>query len=175
MKRVLPGTLALVVAALAGVSAVAAQSARFGLGGGLTMPIRDYKTTDNTGWHLFGKVDVGIPMSPLDVRVDGMYAQTSKKSPATGNTKLAGGTAALVWSVATAIPGLKPYVVGGVGLYDVNAGGGSETKFAWGAGLGTSIGVGPLHGFAEARYMSVHLSGTSVRFVPVTVGLSFGS
>src|SRR6266487_3547383 len=90
MKRVLPGTLALVVAALAGVSAVAAQSARFGLGGGLTMPIRDYKTTDNTGWHLFGKVDVGIPMSPLDVRVDGMYAQTSKKSPATGNTKLAG-------------------------------------------------------------------------------------
>jgi hypothetical protein len=167
--------LALVVGALAGVSPVAAQSARFSLGGGLTMPIRDYKTSDNTGWHLLGKVDIGIPMSPLGVRVDGMYAQTSQKSPATGNTKLAGGTADLVWHVATAIPGLKPYVVGGVGFYNVDAGGGSETTFAWGAGLGTSVGVGPIHGFAEARYMSVHLSGGSVRFVPLSVGVSFGS
>jgi outer membrane protein with beta-barrel domain len=175
MTRVLRVPLALVVAALAGVSPVAAQNARFGLGGGLTMPIRDYKTSDDAGWHLFGKVDIGIPMSPLGVRVDGMYAQTTKKSPATGNTKLAGGTAGLVWNVAAAIPGLKPYVVGGVGFYNVNAGGRSETKFAWGAGLGTSIGVGPMHGFAEARYMSVHLGGGAVRFVPVTVGVSFGS
>ena len=175
MKQILPSTLVLVVAALAGVSPGAAQSVRFGVGGGLTIPIRDYKTSDNTGWHLFGKADIGIPMSPVGVRVDGMYAQTSKKSPATGNTKLAGGTADLVWNVSTAIPGLKPYVVGGAGFYNVNAGGGSETKFAWGAGLGTSIGVGPIHGFAEARYMSIHLTGGSVRFVPVTVGLSFGS
>ena len=175
MNRVLQLALALTVASLACVATALAQSARFGLGGGLISPMSDYKNTDKTGWHLFGKVDIGIPMSPVGVRVDAMYGQTSQKSPLGGNTKLAGGTADLVWKVPTAVPGFKPYVVGGVGLNNVNPGGGSETKFTWGGGLGTSIGVGPIHGFAEARYMSIQFTGGSLKFIPLTVGLSFGS
>jgi hypothetical protein len=175
MKRVLQSTLSLSVATFIGVSGVVAQSVRIGLGGGLTLPLGDYHDSDQAGWHVLGKVDIVVPESPLDVRVDAMYSQTSQRAPSTGTTKLAGGTADLVWHVPTAAPGVKPYVVGGAGVYNDNLGGGSTTKFAWGAGLGGSIAVGPIHGFVEARYISIHLPGTALRFVPVTAGLSFGS
>lgn len=175
MNRVLRLVIATVIVSVASAAMLAAQRARFGIGGGLTLPLSDYNTVDNAGWHALGKVDIAIPMSPLGIRVDAMYAQTSHKSPVTGNTKLAGGTADLVWRIPTAVPGLKPYLVGGGGLYNYNPGGGSSTKFTWGGGLGTSIGVGPVHGFAEARYLSIQLSGTTIKFAPVTVGLSFGS
>ena len=175
MNRVFQSALALGVATFIGVSAVVAQSVHVGLGGGLTLPLRDYHDSDQAGWHVLAKVDIEIPESPLDVRVDAMYSQTSQKSPLTGTTKLAGGTANLVWHVPTAALGVKPYIVAGAGVYNYNPGGGSTTKFSWGAGLGTSIGVGPIHAFAEARYISIHLPGTALRFVPVTVGLSFGS
>jgi len=36
------------------------------------------------------------------------------------------------------------------------------------------FGLGGLHAFAEARYMSVQTSGSSLNFVPITVGLMFG-
>lgn len=175
MNRVLQLIIAVAATSIACGATAAAQSARFGLGGGLISPMGDYKDQDKTGWHALGKVDIGIPMSPVGVRVDAMYGQTSHKSPVTGNTKLVGGTASLVWKIPTAVPGLKPYVVGGAGLYNVNPGGGSETKFTWGGGLGASIGVGPIHGFAEARYMSIQFTGGSLKFIPLTVGLSFGS
>jgi len=175
MNRVFQLAIALGVSTFVGVPGGAAQSAHFGLGGGLTFPLRDYHTSDNTGWHVLGKVDIDIPESPIDVRVDAMYSQTSQKAVSGGNTKLAGGTADLLYHISTAAPDVKPYIVGGAGLYNVNSGSGSTTKFAWGAGLGASIGVGPLHAFAEVRYVSIHLTGGALRFVPVTAGLSFGS
>ncbi len=157
MKQLLQGVLALVMTAVAGTS-VAAQSVRYGLGGGLTMPVSSYSD-----------------LSRLGVRVDGMYAQTSNNAPLIGNTKLAGGTADLVWNVPMAVPGFKPYVVAGAGVFNYNPGGGSVTKFTWGGGLGASVGIGPIHGFGEARYLSIQASGGSLKFIPVTVGLSFGS
>ena len=72
MNRLLQLALAVTVGSVASVATVTAQSARFGLGGGLVAPMSDYKTTDKTGWHVFGKVDIGIPLSPVGVRVDAM-------------------------------------------------------------------------------------------------------
>lgn len=175
MNRVFQLAIALGVSTFLGVPGGAAQSAHVSLGGGLTLPLRDYHTSDNTGWHVLGKVDIDIPESPIDVRVDAMYSQTSHKAVSGGNTKLVGGTADLLYHISTAAPGVKPYIVGGAGVYNVNAGSGSTTKFTWGAGLGASIGVGSIHAFAEARYISIHLPGTALRFVPVTGGLVFGS
>jgi hypothetical protein len=175
MNRILQLTISVAIVSVVAVATVAAQSARFGLGGGLTMPLSDYNTLDNAGWHALGKVEIGIPMTPVSLRVDGMYAQTSRRAPATGSTKLAGGTADLVLRIPIALPGVKPYLVVGGGLFNYNPGSGSTTKFTWGGGFGTSVGVGPIHAFAEARYLNVQLTGAAVRFAPVTVGLSFGS
>jgi hypothetical protein len=175
MNRVLQLGLALVLTTVAGTTSGAAQSASFGLGGGLTMPLSDYSNLDNAGWHVFGKVDFGVPASPVSFRVDGMYAQTTPQSSTLGtSTKLAGGTADIVYHIPLPVPDLKPYLIGGGGLYNVNLGGSSETKFTWGAGLGTAIGLGPLHAFIEGRYMSVQLDGTPLKFAPVTAGISFG-
>ncbi|PYO72581.1 MAG: porin family protein [Gemmatimonadetes bacterium] len=175
MNRVRQLATALAVTTFVALSSATAQSAYFGLGGGVTVPLSDYKDTDNAGWHVLGKVDIHIPMSPVGVRVDAIYSQTSQKAPATGNTKVAGGTVDVVWHIPTTVPGLKPYVVGGGGVFNYNAGGGSTTKFTWAAGLGASIGAGPIHAFAEARYISVQLTPTHLKFVPLTAGLSFGS
>jgi len=160
MNRVLQLGLTLVVTTMAGTTSGAAQGASFGLGGGLTMPLSDYSQIDNTGWHLFGKVDFGVPMS--------------QSTTLATTTKLAGGTADIVYHVPLGVPGLKPYLIAGGGLYNVNPGGGSETKFTWGGGLGTAIGLGPLHAFVEARYLSVQLDPTPLKFAPVTAGISFG-
>jgi ABC-type uncharacterized transport system permease subunit len=174
MTRVLRTAGTLILASVLSATTAVAQSARFGLGGGLLVPTGDYNVVDKTGWHVLGKVDFAIPLSPVSVRVDGLYGQTTHRA-APGNTKLAGGTADAVWHIPTAVPGFKPYLLGGVGMFNVNAYGGSSTKFTWGGGAGTSIGVGPIHGFAEARYMSIQESGASLKFIPVTVGLAFGS
>src|SRR2546426_6898475 len=45
------------------------------------VPTGDYNTLDKTGWHVLGKVDIRIPLSPIGVRVDGVYGQTSHRSP----------------------------------------------------------------------------------------------
>jgi len=45
-------------------------------------------------------------------------------------------------------------------------------------GAGVSIGVGPVHAFVEARYMTVpssNVSGNATSFLPITAGLTFGS
>lgn len=175
VNRVYLWAIGLGVTTCIGRSSVAAQSARFGLGGGVTLPLREYHSTDNAGWHVLGKVEIPIPESPIDVRVDGMYSRTGQKAPSAGNTMLAGGTADVVWHIPTSVPGLKPYVLGGAGAYNVDVSGGSTTKFSWGAGLGASWELGAIHAFAESRYISIHLPGTALRFVPITTGLAFGS
>jgi opacity protein-like surface antigen len=178
---------AFALAAVVGISRSAAQNVRLGVGGGLTAPQSDYKSVDKTGWHALVRADVAIPLSPVAVRVDGLYSQTSHQdingSPVDGNTKIIGGLASLVWKIPTAAPMVKPYVLAGGGMsnfkqtFPSSPGTSqvSETKFTWAAGLGLSVGVGPVHGFVEGRYMSVQTSGTPSRFVPVTVGLTFGS
>lgn len=185
MKRQFGGVLVLGLALA--ITAVQAQSATFGVGGGVISPTSDFKSVDNVGWHALGMVNVQVPMTPLDVRVDGLYGQTTHKdiagSPVDGNTKLFGGLVSVVWRIATAVPFVKPYVLGGGGLYHftktfpgtTGPAEVSETKFAWGAGGGASLGVGPVRAFLEARYASVQTSGTATKFIPVTAGVVFGS
>jgi opacity protein-like surface antigen len=187
MNRVLKLASVVAVASLARVATMAGQSVRFGVGGGITSPLSDYKQVDKTGWHALVRADFAIPLSPIGIRVDGLYSQTSHQdisgAPVNGNTKVIGGLASVVWKIPTAAPMVKPYVLAGGGVsnfkqtFPSSPGTSevSETKLTWAAGLGLSVGVGPVHGFVEGRYMSVQTSGTPVKFVPVTVGLTFGS
>jgi hypothetical protein len=61
-----------------------------------------------------------------------------------------------------------------LGVYNFDGGGGSETKLAFGAGGGILFSIGTMHAFLEGRYMSVQTSGSSLTFLPVTLGLMFG-
>lgn len=183
MKRMFLGVLALGMGSLAGFSNLQSQSARFGIGGGVTAPIGDYSTADKLGWHGLGMVLIELPMSPVAIRVDGMYGQTTHKLSIPGNTKLGGGTANAVLRIGPPAPLVKPYLVAGAGYYNVKveitsgpgAGSASESKFAFGGGAGISFGLAAVHGFVEARFLSVQTSGSATNFIPISAGVMFGA
>jgi len=187
MNRVLQLALAATIASFASVSTLAAQHARFGLGGGLLAPMSDYKDIDKAGWLAAANVEFAVPLSPVGIRVDGLYGQTTHKdfggNPVDGKTKLIGGIASVVWNVPLPAPLVKPYVLAGGGFYNVKTTfptaptpvDTSESKFAYTFGAGLKIGIGPARFFVEGRYASIQTSGGSTKFLPLMAGVTFGS
>jgi outer membrane protein with beta-barrel domain len=149
------------------------EGIRFGVGGGLTLPMGTYADFDKTGWNLLGLIQLPIARSPIHLRFDAMYGQTSHKS-GSGNTTLTGATADLLYHLGEPAVKVRPYILGGLGFYNVDVGGSSESDLAFGFGGGILFGVGTMHAFLEARYMSIQASGSSLPFVPVTFGVMFG-
>jgi len=150
------------------------EGIRFGVGGGLTLPIGNFGDVDKAGWNLVGLIQLPISQSPIHLRFDAMYGQTSHKSPASGNTTLTGATADLLYHLGDRSSKVRPYVLGGLGFYNVDAFGSSNSKLAFGFGGGILFGVGTMHAFLEGRYMSVQTSGSSLNFLPISVGVMFG-
>ena len=172
------GLLSLVVVsgmiALA-TSPAAAQKARLSLGVGGVVPSGDYSTLDNTGWHLLGALELGIPHSPVSARADVVYGQTSHQGGLlTGSTKLTGGMADAVYHIGAPMVPVRLYVLAGLGYYHVDISGSSESKPAFGGGAGVSLGFGPMHVFGEGRFITVRTSNSPMNFFPVTVGFTFG-
>jgi outer membrane protein with beta-barrel domain len=145
------------------------EGVSFGVGGGVTLPVSDYGTSDKAGWHLLGLIQLPISQSPIHLRFDVLYGSTSHKGGG-GNTTLTGGTADLLYHLGDRASSVRPYVLGGLGVFNVSDGS-STTKFAFGLGGGILFGVGAMHAFLEGRYMSIQSSGSSLTFLPVTVGL----
>jgi hypothetical protein len=174
MKRVLLGLIAL--GSIAVSSPAAAQRPRLSLGVGGVMPSGDYGTIDNFGWNLIGALEVGLPKSPLGIRGDFLYGQTTHQSGflLTGSTTLSGVSADAVYHIGAPMVPVRLYLLAGVGYYHVAVDGSSETKPSYNAGTGISLGVGPMKVFGEARYISVLTSNSALNFFPVNVGFTFG-
>ena len=177
MKRVRQGMLALVLGLFAtpglGAQAQPTEGIRFGVGAGLTLPIGAFGDIDKAGWHALGVLQFPIGQSPLHGRVDAMYGQTSHDI-GSGSTTLTGATGDIVYHIGDRAASVRPYIVGGLGFYNVDFGGASESKLAFGAGGGVLFNIGTMHAFLEGRYMSVQTSGSSLNFLPITLGLLFG-
>jgi len=177
MKRfglVLLAVMALVVAA----RPASAQSIRWGVGAGLLMPMGDYADADKMGYTAGLGGTYYLP-GGVGIRADVSYGTSSEKSGIVDHTtKIMGGMASVVYGFGSAGP--KPYVMGGLGLSNVKFSSGgtdqSETKVSFGVGAGVAfpLGTGGNRLFAETRYTSVSTSGSSVTFLPIIVGISFG-
>jgi hypothetical protein len=179
MRPVRFGMLALVLGLFATpalhAQAQPTEGVRFGVGGGLMLPMGNYADVDKAGWHVLGLLQLPISHSPIHLRFDAMYGQTSHKSGlGSGNTTLTGATADLLYHLGNRAAKVRPYVLGGLGFYNVDVGGTSESKLAFGGGGGILFGVGTMHAFLEGRYMSVQTSGSSVNFLPISLGVMFG-
>ena len=174
MKKVLLGLIALglIVAA----SPAAAQRPRVSIGVGGVKPSGDYGAIDNMGWNVIGALEVGLPKSPVAVRADFLYSQTTHQggSILTGSTKLSGVSADAVYHVGAPMVPVKLYLLAGAGYYHVAIDGASETKPSFNAGTGLQVGVGPMKVFGEVRFITVRTSGSALNFVPVNVGFTFG-
>jgi hypothetical protein len=179
MKRVRLAILTLALglfstSALYGQHPQPTEGVRFGVGAGVTLPTGDYGTVDKTGWHVLGLIQFPISQSPIHLRFDALYGSTAHKAAfGPGNTKLTGGTADLLYHLGDRRASVRPYVLGGLGVFNVSDGS-STTKFAFGLGGGILFGVGTMHAFAEARYISIQASGGSLPFIPISVGVMFG-
>lgn len=178
MKRF--GLALLVVMALVVVATrpASAQNIRWGVGAGLLMPMGNYGDVDKLGFTGGLGGTYYLP-GGVGIRADVSYGTTSEKSGITPHTtKILGGMASVVYAFGTAGP--KPYIMGGLGLsnvkVDVSGTSASETKvsFGFGAGVSLPMGTGGSRLFAETRYTSVSTSGSSINFLPIVVGISFG-
>ena len=98
-----------------------------------------------------------------------------------GLDKLVGGLAELVYAFGTSADQVRPYVMGGVGYYNVKIdvtgfGSADESKvgFGGGAGLDLKVGTGGTRLFVEGKFLSISTSGSSVTFIPFRAGVRFG-
>ena len=148
---------------------------RFGLGVGATMPLGDYGSLDKTGLNLLGVFETPLSNSPVYLRLDGIYSSTAHEGT-TGSTGILGGNVSALYHFSAPNAQARPYILGGLGIYNVDpgAGGDSQTKLGYALGGGVTFTVGGLNAFAEARWASIQTSGSSTTFVPLTVGLMFG-
>jgi opacity protein-like surface antigen len=178
MKRTSLGALAVAIALCAAMPLRAqliqrTEGFRFGLGLGATLPMGDYGDLDKMGINILGVFETPIANSPLYLRADGIYSSTSHDG-SSGSTGILGGTASALYHFSAPAAQARPYVLGGLGIYNVDPGSGSQTKIGYGLGGGVTFNIGGLSAFAEARYVSVQTSPSSITFVPLTVGLMFG-
>ena len=169
--------LLLAVLTTGGASRLSAQGPRFSLGGGLTIPAGGYGTADGAGWHILGAALVPLSLPHLALRVDAMYGRTPREGLETGHTTLAGAIASVVWRLRRAGPNVRPYVLSGLGVYNVGVtraglASTSRTGIAWSGGAGVSVlGVGPALAFVEARFVTIRASGGATNLFPISAGL----
>ena len=192
---------AVVIASCAAAS-VAAQGVhpQFGLGGGLMAPVGDYHATAsgqgfNTAWQGLVLLAFKLPALPVGFRIDATYGANSANDrlkdtlsaalgqPTDEKTKLAGVSVNVTYPAARSAP-VRPYAIGGVGLYhttiststSASTADRAATKLAWNLGGGLAFALRGVTLFFEARYVNVAaVSGLPrTTFLPFTTGIRFG-
>ena len=196
MRRILTGAAVLGFSLLSS-GAIAAQEVvsrspiQFGVMGGATIPVGDFKDLLGTGWNAGALLNFGFANSPVALRVDGSWNQFNFKDVSNSpHFRVLNATADAVFSFGTKSPA-QFYALGGVGIYNFKVTGnndsfdfssGSTTKFGLNGGVGVKFTAGPLAPFVEARYHYVFSgdnfsndSGNSSKFqmIPISVGLTF--
>ena len=163
---------------IAAVSATAGaqRPLTLSLGGGVSLPVAHFHEVANTGWHALASIGVSTYMQPLGLRLDGAFNRFSAKSG--GPTPaITSGTLNITYRLPMTNSPLSPYVITGAGGYHLGCSGtpgcGTFTRFGWNAGLGTKFVALGLRGFLESRFHAVNASGGNIRYVPITLGLTF--
>jgi opacity protein-like surface antigen len=187
MSAIRSVVLGAVLMASAGIVPALAQGATFSLGGGLTVPLSDLGEETGTGFHGLAAVSFQPPGSPIGIQVDGMFQRLGADDhPVFGDVdasfQIIQGTANAIYKFQTSDQTrVRPYLIGGVGLYnykftgdDVPDDSGSETDFGINAGAGFEFGAGPVGLFVEGRFHNLFAENDNLNFIPVTVGVRLG-
>ena len=183
MKSAIRGAVVGLAVMLSAQSAHA-QGLSFGLGGGVVVPTGDLAEGSSTGYGATAQLRVKPPVSPLGFQVDAFYTRFGLEG-VDGHSRMIGGTANAVFAFPSTSPA-RPYLIGGVGMYnskasiDGVAATDSQTKFGLNAGAGFDFGLGSANLFAEGRFHTIlkavpDLNGNEKAgyLIPITVGLRF--
>jgi opacity protein-like surface antigen len=185
MKNLVRVVAMSVVVAASASAAQAQTGVSLGLGGGAAVPAGTMANGAKTGWGSEVVARVRPGASPFGLQLDGFYNRFGLEGGIDGNSRLLGGTANAV--LAFPIPGpARPYLVGGVGVYNGKTtitgqpSTESETKFGANAGAGLDVGIGKSAAlFAEGRLHAIFkgavdqttLQDETAYMVPLTLGL----
>jgi hypothetical protein len=187
MSAIRSVVLGAVLMASVGIVPALAQGARFSVGGGLTVPLSDLGDETGTGFHGLAAVSFQPPGSPVGIQVDGMFQRLGVDEPpgfgdVDANFQIIQGTANAIYKFQTSDQTrVRPYLIGGVGLYNYKFTGddvpddfGSETDFGINAGAGFDYLAGAIGIFAEGRFHNVFAEDDNLNLIPITVGVRFG-
>lgn len=167
--------LSAVAVALAAATAPAAAQINLSIGGGPSFPVGDLGDVADMGFNGQISAALAVPMIPVGVRIDGMINQFGF-TDSDVDMRVLSGTVNGVLRIPMVVA--SPYVIGGVGMYNSDLGDAeeldveSETDFGANIGLGVRFNLPGLAVFGEARMHNIFSDGESIRFVPLTIGLS---
>lgn len=175
--------------ALVPASLVAQATTRptFGVSAGAAIPVSDFADAVKTGFNVSGHIGFKPGLSPVGLRLEGMYNQFQvKNSGGDLDAKIIAGTGNIVIMSAAAPGSIRPYFIGGAGAYNLkltsdalNGSYDSVTKFGLNGGAGLDLALSGINAFVEARYHHVFTKNdqenvsTNTGFVPVVVGVRF--
>jgi opacity protein-like surface antigen len=171
MRATVAALIALVTAAPVG-----AQIPVIGVAGGLAIPTSRYNRANNIGFNFQVSADLHPVPGPFEFRGDVLWSRFAISDPGVGSSNIVGGTFDVVFDLPT--PGLAPYILAGVGVYDVEAGHDDVHHSRFGTGLNIGGGVRTpiapfLQAFVEVRYHAIYASpfGGDATFLPILVGI----
>jgi opacity protein-like surface antigen len=128
---------------------------QIGFGGGVSVPVSDYKSAFDNGFHGKAMFRWKAPALPISL-----------------------GT-----SLGFPVGPIKPYVTAGLGAYHINSSAtglpdASTTKFGIDGGLGVEFKLGGISAFAEGKYENIYTDqginqNLKTQIVPVTFGVFF--
>jgi hypothetical protein len=158
----------IVAAAIVGAAnSVEAQGITFHIAGGAAFPVGSFGDAAGTSWHGLAGIGLASLMQPISLRADiAHYRFDSRITSATLN---------LNYRLPLTDSPLSPYVSAGAGAYrlECEPDCGDDTRFGWNAGLGTKIAALRMKWFLESRFQAITAESRNVRFVPLTLGLTF--
>ena len=170
MKRLLVAVAGLTILAAPAVAQDVVRPIRFGVQGGVSMPMGDDADFVEMGFIVGALADWNIAALPIDIRFNVDYQRWGAKVGDESANSISG-TAAALYSIQTT-GGIAPYVLGGLGMYRSSCSVEdcpSETNLGFNLGGGLNFNLGALDTFVEARYHNV--DGGS--FIPLTFGIRF--
>src|SRR3954471_12822980 len=134
--RVISRAALVLAASFIAAPAMSAQTSVI-VAAGATVPMGDAADGMNMGYNVNAGIGFKPPVSPLGVRVEGMWSQLPFKGLLDGNNaRVLGGTVNATLS-GMAMP--MGYFIGGLGLYNMGSdidGASSTTKFGFNVGAG---------------------------------------
>ncbi len=190
MKRALFATSAALLCLTLATPARAQAQVHFGISAGASIPQSSFGEQVSTGFNVTGMVNVTVPLSPLGFRGEvGFNRFDIDSNIGNGNVRMINGAANVILTPSS-IMGAKPYLIGGIGVYNVrgvvsnggliggdvfSSSSGSDSRLGFNGGIGLTFGLGSIGTMLEARYVSVNgRNGSgSMAFVPVSFGVTF--
>lgn len=143
----------------------------FGVEAGPVFPVRSFRNDVNTGFTVDALVEARLPVLPVGLRFEGGYTRFGIKNT-TDHVRVISGSANVVYRLSPiALTLVRPYLIGGVGIYNVSQDRG--TKAGVNIGGGVAVPVVAVTAFADARFTEIFADQPRINTIPIRFGVRF--